>query len=775
MASASREGGFKWPIRTSPSPASSPVIPTPTQARSRRSSRTSSLLKPRSRSSSSTSSNSSQPISPHAWTTSSHGSQSSLFIPSFTSTYHSQGDGTAQIQREPSINEGEVMTGNSSIRNLPGAFNPTPMYELHTEIEQNEDSSDEQDPSTSTLSLLQPYPEDGDELGGHTSAVSSTDSLSTLATVPSTAVAGRTDLPAELPPDMPTDPTPPTPPPTSTSHSVLLRAVPSLASTKFTALAQQYQSRQDLDSAVPEPDSVAAAPPAHKLGGFSAFRHNTTGSHRNSSTVSLILEDTSSSVSSTKSHANKLRKKVSNTSLVSLTGKSKNSSTALSTMASTAAVFGARARNQSTKSRFAFLQSKSQTPPPPPTPVLTGGPRQHSSHHYRVLPSDTTGSGRVSPASSDSGSSTTSLSSSQSTLGQNTSADASQQTLFTSTSKNDGGKLRKSSAPAMESRPVLTLDVRRMSVGSQPSPPTPYASTATLTERQHKHHLLLRPRKDSHQGMKLSSSSSNSKLTSDAGSLYSFNPSSPANAPYAPYGLQKSISTIDVKNLTYKDMNKIPEQALEDVWPFLCARVTPLFTGDGLRVPVEDLNKLVMLHTKRKIAERDPAGLITDVKDLLRLGISAFDMTSRLQSSVDSEIVERVSELWTFYYASVLPYVRAVFVPLQLEFDGAGSLMTPEQAIKFWERQKVQPVKMNNIRNMVLASFRDWVVLPLYLRLKSALKDGSSFLPKEVYPQLLQCMGILTMIHSGDEKQNKSEELAKLVRELWIKARSGGQ
>ncbi|KAK9432670.1 HbrB-like-domain-containing protein [Lipomyces doorenjongii] len=749
-------------------------------SRSRRSSRTSSLLRPRSTSSSSISSSSSQPLSPAPGGLSSAGSTSSLVIPSFTSTYHAQSHAGGYMHSEvasgssvsivPVIEETVITTE-------PGTPDQASLQRSVPTAEQGEDEDSLSDSDAdSAYASIPPMTRmasdaDGVDLAHQQSMESSTDSLTTLGSTTSPLISSVSN--GSIAPSFSA---------ASTAHAASRRMVPPLATTKFTSLSHQQSSSHP--STAP---SISHATSRH---GLSSLLRNSASSHRNASAVSLVLENSELASSSSKSRTNKLRKKASSTSLVSLTGKSKISSGTVAGSSSTAGSFGARTRDHSalSKARLFFLQPKhSAPPPPPPHPVLTGGPRQQP-HHNKIFPSDSAaGAGGVSSGSSSASSNGSLNSTPSNPLVQNSLANASQQTLFVPTSKHhingegSGGdryhKPRKSPISSLDGRPTLSLDVRRLSISSQASPPSYYSypSTTTLTgptDKQHKHHLLLRPRKDSHPGTILSSSSSNSKLISDAGSIYSFNPASPAYAPYAPYGLQKSISALDVKTMSYKDINKIGEQALEDVWPFLCARVTPLFAGDGLRVPVEDLNKLVLLHAKRRISERDPGTLINEVRDLLRLGISAFDPAPQVQSITDNVLVEHVGDLWQFFQASVLPYIQAVFVPLQLEFEGIGNVMTQEQASKFWERQKVQPTKFNNIKIMALVSFRDWIVLPLYIRLKHAFSLETSFLPQDTCPRLLQCMGLLSSINSGDEKQQRVDELAKMVRQLWMDSKS---
>ncbi|KAK9459790.1 HbrB-like-domain-containing protein [Lipomyces oligophaga] len=655
-------------------------------------------------------------------------------IPSFTSTYYA---GTRRLRRGSSISSS---VGSPQIPVIvEDSIAPDQKYEDDDEDDAGYISSDTEHSgnrlsteqtgrsrrSSASLSgqiLHSPAPQ--------SSLGSSTDSLSSLS---STATGSANTA---------TDPS-------------LHRTLPQLSSATFTSLSSSHPSRPSTTSVY---SSVSRhAPTLPKL------RRSSTSSHRNLSAISLIMEDNNANVTnnnnsssslSAKSHTSKRLKKASSASLASL---SKGKPTDPDPSSHTSSIRRPFA-GQFSKSRF-FFMPKQSSPKSPPLANYATGSRSTASHRmYKLRPTESTANGGSSASSSNS--SSTSLSSTPTASLVN----VSQAALFVPASKES--KSRKS---PVELKPV---DVRRLSISSSQNSPlySSFPSTTTLTSinDKHKHHLLLRSRKDTNPGAILSSSSSNSRLTSDAGSIYSFNPS--AQAPYAPYGLQKSISSIDVKTLSYRDINKISgDQALEDVWPFLCARVTPLFAGEGLRVPVEDLNKLVLLHTKRRISEKDPGTLISEVRDIVKLGVSVFDTTSQALSYSDSDLVEHVTQLWRFYYTAVVPYMCAVFLPLQLEFEGDGVILSKSGAAKFWEKQKVQPPEMNNTKKMVLASFRDWIVLPLYNRLNTAITSEAVFLNLDTLASMLQCFCLLAEIKSADSKQEKVHSMTKAIRTVVMK------
>ncbi|OLL25723.1 hypothetical protein NEOLI_002900 [Neolecta irregularis DAH-3] len=96
------------------------------------------------------------------------------------------------------------------------------------------------------------------------------------------------------------------------------------------------------------------------------------------------------------------------------------------------------------------------------------------------------------------------------------------------------------------------------------------ADASPPTQASHRHHLLLRPRKDS-----------------DPTSTHSKNALGPSSPGFASL---KNLSGLDKGG---KDSDKTSDFGHEDAWPLLCIRVIPLFSGEGLRLSVEDCNKLV--------------------------------------------------------------------------------------------------------------------------------------------------------------------------------------
>ncbi|KAL8776638.1 MAG: hypothetical protein Q9213_008193 [Squamulea squamosa] len=160
----------------------------------------------------------------------------------------------------------------------------------------------------------------------------------------------------------------------------------------------------------------------------------------------------------------------------------------------------------------------------------------------------------------------------------------------------------------------------------------------------------------------------------------------------------------------------------DDAWDFLRAKLLIIFTEGGeLRMPVEDLNKLVLVNIQRCVAKRTPNTIIEDLRDLLQTGFASLDHTLRMVP--DHRIVPCLVDMWLLVFGTILPYVQAVFLPLDLEFKGHGSIMSPREAAEFWG---ADPDSTNaalgsefDVRRIVLLSYRDHVILPRHDTLKA--------------------------------------------------------
>ncbi|KAL6717305.1 hypothetical protein ACLMJK_005220 [Lecanora helva] len=288
----------------------------------------------------------------------------------------------------------------------------------------------------------------------------------------------------------------------------------------------------------------------------------------------------------------------------------------------------------------------------------------------------------------------------------------------------------------------------------------------------------------------------------------------------------------------------------EDIWAYLKAKLLVIFEGEELRTPVEVLNRFVTEYIQGCIHQRTPTIITDDLRDLLNIGFTSLDHT--LYSIPERGLVSHLVNLWLFVFGTVLPYMQAVFLPLDLEFKGHGPLMTAQEAADFWG---ANPDSTDHafgnefdVRRIVLISYRDNVLLMHYDTLKNTfsrlsldsinagvspvvesfggllktrpgtaasldpgvssfnsqgstlLGDGSRSratsnlsapeLPSfgspparsirgpqgpldssqvtETVGRMLQCVSVLASVQSGDDEQEKMEDLAKLLKLNWL-------
>lgn len=158
----------------------------------------------------------------------------------------------------------------------------------------------------------------------------------------------------------------------------------------------------------------------------------------------------------------------------------------------------------------------------------------------------------------------------------------------------------------------------------------------------------------------------------------------------------------------------------EDAWDFLRTKLLVVFEGDELHIPVEDLNGLVTTHIKRCINKRSAPIIIEDLRELLQTGFAILDQT--LRNVPDHRLVPHLVDMWLFMFGKLLPYMQAVFLPLDLEFKGHGSIMTSQEAADFWgaNPDSTDSAFGNgfDVRRIVLLSYRDNVILGHYEALK---------------------------------------------------------
>lgn len=109
--------------------------------------------------------------------------------------------------------------------------------------------------------------------------------------------------------------------------------------------------------------------------------------------------------------------------------------------------------------------------------------------------------------------------------------------------------------------------------------------------------------------------------------------------------------------------------------------------------------------------------IIDDLQDLLYTGFSSLDHALRQNS--EERLVPGLVDVWLAVFGTILPYLQAVLLPLDLEFQGTGSLMSSRDAQNFWNAlpagQFHFPVEETlDVRRITLVAFRDAIILPRY-------------------------------------------------------------
>jgi hypothetical protein len=314
-------------------------------------------------------------------------------------------------------------------------------------------------------------------------------------------------------------------------------------------------------------------------------------------------------------------------------------------------------------------------------------------------------------------------------------------------------------------------------------------------DKSHKHHglrqkLKLKDKDDSH-ALPLSSANSNSRPVdiNNPQSLYSFAPSSPAPTS----SFSKSMSGLDLRHggralrekkkeekaafanletvysrgesetsewpslgtsFTNQSMTNFSSYAevkeagadlglknmsADDAWDALRAKILIIFEGEDVPVPVENLNKLVTFHIQRCVQRRDPSIVIGDLEDLLKTGFLSLNHTLRQTS--DERLVSNLVSMWIQVFGTILPYMQAVFLPLDQEFKGRGTILTSaKMAAEFWgalpsaetgSTLSSSPASGSGIdfvvaageelevRRILLITFRDVIILPRFDLLKA--------------------------------------------------------
>lgn len=219
-------------------------------------------------------------------------------------------------------------------------------------------------------------------------------------------------------------------------------------------------------------------------------------------------------------------------------------------------------------------------------------------------------------------------------------------------------------------------------------------------------------------------------------SLISLSSPSP-NTNYQASSISKSLSNLDVKQMT-RDISHLPDVTpQEDMWPILVVYVLPLFNGERLCESIESLNEMV----RTCLRQTDLASFADSIQnDLLDTGM--FNLNTKLSGVTEEKLVTRIIELWSFFLGIVLPYLEGVFLPHQL-------------ALKEVKRAK----HLHPVRTIALNMFKNKIILPLLAKLEAAFRqlvDSESAINRaDAVARILQMMLLL------DKTPGSQDELFK--------------
>ncbi|TFK54029.1 HbrB-domain-containing protein [Heliocybe sulcata] len=200
----------------------------------------------------------------------------------------------------------------------------------------------------------------------------------------------------------------------------------------------------------------------------------------------------------------------------------------------------------------------------------------------------------------------------------------------------------------------------------------------------------------------------------------------------------------------------------DNPWAQLHVHVLPLFNGEPLRIPIEDLNALVKKHVQTVISASPSRAVSTlehDAAELISAGMVTFN--AKLVGIEDEQLVRRVVERWVFFWDQVLPYVEGALLPLQTDplllslyrAPKGHRTSSPTRSGNPKSSSSLSSSAQIDVRTVALRSFRDKVILPLFPRLdarleimKKEMKDGlfgGGAPENQIMPRLQQMLLVL--------------------------------
>ncbi|KZT52758.1 HbrB-domain-containing protein [Calocera cornea HHB12733] len=199
-------------------------------------------------------------------------------------------------------------------------------------------------------------------------------------------------------------------------------------------------------------------------------------------------------------------------------------------------------------------------------------------------------------------------------------------------------------------------------------------------------------------------------------------------------------------------------------WPLLHVHVLPLFNGEPLRCPIEDLNVLVRNHLHAAIS-RSPSKVMqmmeADLNELVSTGM--VTLNAGLHALEGDKLLARLVDKWGFFYGQVLPYVEGVFLPFQTDPLLKG-LRSSAKRVKDQTDEDTTisaPANRVDVRMLVLHAFRDRVLDGLYPKLLMHLRSRDFEKNAQWGPKFQQML--LVLISSSASQPNAAPTTAHLL------------
>ncbi|PPQ89541.1 hypothetical protein CVT25_012213 [Psilocybe cyanescens] len=195
-----------------------------------------------------------------------------------------------------------------------------------------------------------------------------------------------------------------------------------------------------------------------------------------------------------------------------------------------------------------------------------------------------------------------------------------------------------------------------------------------------------------------------------------------------------SVASLAVPPSGSLSQSNVSSTSTTDPWGALHVHVLPLFNGEPLRIPIEDLNILVKRHIQLVVSASPPRAIATlenDASELIASGM--VTLNAKLTGVDDEKLVARVVEIWGFFWDQVLTYLEGVLLPLQTDpllsslYRSPKSHRTTSPTRQSGPKTSISSTTNTastyhiDVRSVALRSFRDRVILPPFQRLYNRL------------------------------------------------------